>query len=72
MLPPMDVSLDVPSKHACGRRTIGEWGWEVVLGVVGGGSESGIHRSFEFLSTNFSCLSILSIYIMLRILNVPS
>lgn len=25
MLPPMDVSLDMPSTHAGGRREVGEW-----------------------------------------------
>lgn len=46
MLPPMDVSLDMPSKHACGRRKIGEWvGWGGGIEVARGRSESGIHRS---------------------------
>lgn len=38
----------MPSTHAGRRRKIGEWvGRLVLFGVVGGGSESGIHRAFE-------------------------
>lgn len=72
MLPPMDVSLDMPSTHAGGRRKVGEGvgagrqcsGWQE------GEVKVGCSVHVKFLSTNFSsCVSILNMYIMLRILS---
>lgn len=41
----------------------------VVLGLAGGGSESGIRVHVKFLSASFSCISTLNMCIMLRILS---
>lgn len=45
MLPHMAVSLDMPSKHANGRRKMGVR--EALFRVVVGGNESGINCALE-------------------------